>query len=369
MYEDFSKSVYIPTKEITKVNDHKEEDVGKYYQISPETLEKLPITYVQSRVKNTQPLVDEYERTLNYNMTREVPFNLVQSLKTKEGYGKITGVVGRKGTGKTACLNYLAQYGLEEDLLLISTQGLEFTHELKGFLESNDDRKEGVEIFDQTAFTQDWFVRLLENNGDILKQITLKSDYNDFDFFWEEGVVYDETYKKPEDTVQRTLYDLVDLGSRNISYSSDLLYKFVEEIYQIQEGEAKVLILVDDMNFWDHPSEFLHPYSVKPLPARQLSLVDALSKFTVKAPAQASVVFSLSQRGFMRNLEEHLSHTDQVVEMKPYTDKELLTTVRHYKISNLLEVPRHKMDMKWVAWMKGYSGAVPGEVFHLSCIL
>ena len=65
----------------------------------------------------------------------------------------------------------------------------------------------------------------------------------------------------------------------------------------------------------------------------------------------------------------YLSQADEVVEVKKYTDAELITALRHYKISNTFELPISKMDMRWVAWVKGFSGGVPGDVYHLASIL
>lgn len=302
-------------------------------------------------------------------MIRQVAWDSVNSVKNGSAVGTITAVMGRKGTGKTQCLNYLAQYGYESEKLVISTQGLEFTHEVLGFVESNDDRKEGVEIFDQPVYTKDWFGRLCANNESALKKIALKGDYSTFDFEWKEGEVTDERFVKEADTKQRTLYDLVSLGARNVATSADLLYRFVDEIYAISSSEPDVIVIVDDMNFWDHPSEFLHPRRVKPIPSRQLALVDAISKFTKEAPSRSSVFFTMSPRGFMRHGSQHLANANKIVEVEKYTDAELLTALRHYKISRLIEHPTERMDLKWVAWMKGFSGAVPLEVFALAKIL
>jgi len=344
------KAVYIHPKEGSMVSSHEERHVGKYYQISKEMLEKLPITYMQSRTKERQSLVDELERTLNYVMVRQVPWDLVQSMK--QGTGKLTALVGRKKCGKTTCMNYLAQYGTEQGHIVIATQGLEFSKETLGMLRSNDTRKSGVEIFDQPRFTMDWFARLNALNRNSFEKVVLKGDYSMFDFDWSADQVYDERHVKGADTKTRTVADLVDLAIRNPADAPSLLYRFVEEMYSLTPNEPQVLVLIDDMNFWEHPSEFVHPRTVKPIPSRQLALVDALSKFALKAPSNGHVVFSLSSEGFLRNGPTLLAPAQQIVEMTKYSDEELLTALRHYKTSNILEFPSNKMNMRWVAWMK-----------------
>jgi hypothetical protein len=273
--------------------------------------------------------------------------------------------MGRRGTGKTACLNYLAQYALERGWILLSTQGLEFPNELLGFIQPQEDS----DLFDQPRFTQDWFQRLQALNGDAFRTVPLKGDYSEFDFFWEEDQIIDERVTREVDTTERSLWDLVDLGSRNVADASKLLPRFIEEIYNLQADQPRVLCLIDDMNFWDHSSEFIDPRTVKPLPSRRLALVDAMAKFAEQTPPNATTAFSLSTHGFMRNGGAYLSQADEVVEMKKYTDAELLTALRHYKISNTFELPISKMDMRWVAWVKGFSGGVPGDVYHLASIL
>jgi hypothetical protein len=289
---DESKTVYLSRK--AAVLQHTEADVGKYYEIPAEIVAALPITHVQSHTKAKQPLKEEFERCLSYMMIRRVPWELAQKVKLPASLGTITALVGRRGTGKTACMNYLAQYALEQkDTILISTQGLEFPNEMKGFIKANNARRPDLEIFDQPLYTQHWFSLLLKANADVLAKVPLKGDFSAFDFKWQPDVVYDERYVREVDTEQRTLKDLAELGARNVDWAPDLLYRFVEEIYSLRANEPRVLVLVDDLNFWDHVSEFIHPGKVKPLPSRQLALVDAIARFTHKVTPCATQTQSL----------------------------------------------------------------------------
>lgn len=270
-------SVYLGPKPISS---HGSSDAGRYYSVDEELLKTIPPTIHRS-------MAGEYMGGGMYHMIRQPGLDIVQTLATVEAVGarnggklpyalnkRVFGLRGASGCGKSATLHYLAQYAREQSRsnpdrpwLLVATRGEEFTRETRGFIAPSL-TKPGV--FDQALYTMEFFANMLKTEGEALKRIKLKR-----------GAKYDDV-QWPEGAKGETLFDLVSLASTDREQAPRLLYDFTAELKRATE--VPVLVLLDDYNIWDQPTEFIEPLTYDKMHARRLALVDAFSWFAQKPP-------------------------------------------------------------------------------------
>lgn len=151
----------------------------------------------------------------------------------------------------------------------------------------------------------------------------------------------------------------------NLDIAGEIFYDFVEEIKLATE--VKTLVLIDDLNYWDHPSEFRLPSNpFKKIHARNLSMVDAFSAFQTQGPANGVSVFALSTNATMNMSRAHMENATYTVKTEVYTDNELRNAVTHYKVSNLIKAD---IDSFLFARVKGLTGGVPKDTFFDAALI
>lgn len=355
MDSDPTESLYTMTY---RVSEHQKQDIGRYYQLADGIKSQIPTALTNRHV------YEEINDSGGYLCVRPVMHETIARFNPEHKdslAGKSTAVVGRVGTGKSVLLHYAAQYALENQWILLSTNGLEFPYEKLGFIKPTaEPSRENLEdlIWHQPNYTQAWFKELISVNEVPFKRVTLKNQYGEL--FGEEG-----------QSANATLYDLVHVGAENIDSSVAVLDAFVAEIQQVTAEEPTVLTVVDDYNRWDEQSEFYEPIKVQRIPARQLGLVQAFDALIKQPPATGVSLFAPTSTGLLRHMQYHVAAADETVETAKYTDGELHSAVFHYTISSLISydtIPEG-IDKNFIGRVKMMTGSCPKEVYEFAMLL
>eukprot|EP00823_Brevimastigomonas_motovehiculus_P004310 TRINITY_DN281_c0_g1_i1.p1 TRINITY_DN281_c0_g1~~TRINITY_DN281_c0_g1_i1.p1 ORF type:complete len:516 (-),score=135.65 TRINITY_DN281_c0_g1_i1:167-1714(-) len=310
--------------------------IGTYVHVPD--LAKIPATL-------RKPIAAEMDRTGNYVFMRGPLFSALHQLKafsqTTTPSGYVMCMQGERGCGKSIGVATATTYAMQAGWLCLTTVGEEFPNDPFGLITVNKDKPT---IFDQSRLTLRFFRNLRDHQAATLKKIQLKC----------------RSYSLKSENVTRfvTLFDLVSHGSHSVTQSSEVLYDFVEEIRRTTE--TRVFVGIDNMNYWDQNSAFLHPKTFLPLPSRQLALVDAFSSFVTDPPVNGFVIFALTSGATMKFAKDYYKSANRLTHCLRYSDEELVKCLRHYRVSG---VHSNAVTPQVYTYMQAISGAIPVDAF------
>jgi len=161
------------------------------------------------------------------------------------------------------------------------------------------------------------------------------------------------------------LYGLCEQAMYNVEIAADIFYDFVQEIKLATE--IKTLVLIDNVNVWDHMSEFRDPVNpFKRIPARKLSMIDAFQTFQKTGPSHGLSVFAMASHATLNFGQKHMQEATYTVDQLVYTNDELKTVYLHYKASKMLKSDVNPFLM---ARVKGLTGCVPRDAFFDAALI
>lgn len=347
-----------------------EADVGKWFSCDEVLLTQYPLKNKWIN-KSVQELFDMSGK---YLMMRQPAFDLItafkdiMSNKKAEANGAVIGVYGPRGSGKSCTLHTLTQAALQHPnkWLVIGLNAREVVADHHGFLYPSPSR-DGVHM--QGRWCKNFFQNLLDTQGELLKQISLKRTYSyDWILRGETGhlIGMGEDARAQMDSVAttsvdgKTVHDLVTYGAGDSALAAECMYDFVEEC--ILANEVHILVSMDGINIWDEKSEFRDPANpFLKLDPRQLSAVNALSKFMRVGPQSGMSVFCTTSAATMNMSKTHMAAASYALEIPIYSNKEISQCVWHYKISKFLFA---EVDVFLLARVKGMTGGVPRDIFN-----
>ena len=126
-----------------------------------------------------------------------------------------------------------------------------------------------------------------------------------------------------------------------------------------------MLVLLDGVNAWDGGSEFVDAGNrCRPLPARRLATVDALSTFQHVAPSNGASVWCTTAHATPRALPQHLNlRKVHALQLRPYSLQQLERCLVHYHVSGAL---LQDVNRALVARVRNLSGAIPRIVRQIA---
>ena len=324
----------------TELAAHSRVDVNKYFLLTDAQQRMIPPQLLA-------PVAEELRLTGGYMQLHESYIPFIERLgRVHDGPSgraalmKPIGVHGSHGVGKSALLTYLSLWAKERGWLVVAVRADEFSMEKMGWIQPSSDRPS---IFEQPLYTQHWLNQLAASQPQLLSSIALKGSY---------------PFADPASC--RTLLDLIHMARDDAALATSVLYATVSELRSARE--VAVLVLMDNVNVWDGLSQFVDPDSrtARPLPARRLALVDALSTFQHVAPQLGASVFATTAHATKRNLHSHFN-TRKVrpVLLQPYSHRALQHALVHYHVSGVLIA---EVDAQLVGKVKMLSGAMPKDV-------
>lgn len=347
-----------------KLADVQEEDVGKWYLCREQDIGRLPLCLSIAHKMLFEATLSEHM------MIRQPTFDLIQVLNEikaedtqDSANGKSVGVHGPRGTGKSLTLNLVAQYALQNDWLLIACRGEDLVRDLLGFI-SPSEQKPG--IFEQNRYAREWCRYMLESQGNKLKRIKLKNKY---DYTWKSPETGTDALGLECEEEGVTLHDLATQATINVETAASVVYDIVKELELVEPEEMKVMVVMDNVNVWDQNSRFRFPDSPhKSIPARQLSMVDAFSRFMLPKPLGSGLsVWAITAGGHatLTQSQGHLAATDFAIGTSIYDDDEFVSSLSHCKTSKLIQ---SDVDPFFIARVKGLTGNVPRDVLFDACL-
>lgn len=344
--------LYAVTNRLSNLAD---DEVGKWVEILEEEFAKLPATL-------TKTLDDPFFMGGHYLMLRKEMQDVLEALREikngadENATGKSIGVFGPRGSGKTCLLNLVSLYAIQNDWLLFATNGEEFPRDIQGFITPSETRPG---IFNQDRNAVAFFKHHMETQGNKLKQIKLKRDY---DYAWMDRNAaagdFDDKDAPPA-PAPTDLWGLLDQAVLQPAIATHVFYDLVEELKL--STEVPVLVTIDNLNAWDQQSLFRRPDNAfKTIKARELSMVDAWSTFQTQGPGNGLSVFALTQHATLNMSRVHMEGADFALETSIYSDDELKHAVQHYKVGELIN---SEVDSFLLARTKGLTGGVPRDAF------
>jgi hypothetical protein len=223
---------------------------------------------------------------------------------------------------------------------------------------TNDIFGDQPHLFNQHEWTANWFKQFLKDshNAEIIKQVPLKHEYK----YSPKSI---DGSSLP-DVSPKTLAELAEAGF-NAHIAPVVLYDFLAEIRLMTE--FPVLVTIDNINDWDANSEFLHPRTVTPIPARNLSAIDAFSAFQRVAPTNGVSMFTYSSRATYKKLPLHFdTRYVQSHESPNYSAIESKHVIIHYSISNVFPNP---VDDQLISTLQLLSGNIGKELRRVSVLM
>ena len=331
----------------TELAAHSAVDVNKYFLLSEAQQRLLPSQLLP-------PMEEELRLTGGYMQVHDAYIPLIQRLaRVHDGRSgraallKPIGVHGSHGVGKSALLAYLSLWAKERGWLVVAVRADEFSMEKMGSLQASSERPA---IFEQPLYSQHWLSQLAAEQPEPLSRIAVKGHY---------------AFAAAAQC--RSLLDMLHIARDDASLATSVLYAAVSELRRARE--MPVLVVLDNVNVWDGASQFVDPDSrtARPLPARRLALVDALSTFQHVAPELGASVFATTAHATNGRLHEHFN-TRKVrpVLLQPYSHRALQHALVHYHVSGVLVA---EVDRQLVGKVKMLSGALPKEVKHAALAL
>lgn len=335
-----------------------DEDIGKFICLESD-VKKIP-----QKLQIT--LANPFEMTGEYLMLRQTMFDLIQVLKeinsdaAVSAKGSTVGIHGQRGGGKTALLNMLAVFAIQNDWLLLTTRGEDFVTDMAGAVSPSTTRPG---VFLQGRNSRAFLTDFIAKEAAKLRKVKLKRDYTGR--VWvnveliKSGVTLvgnqaREGAKQPE-----TVFELCEQGIYDLGMAAEIFRDVMEEIRLATE--IKTLVLIDNLNVWDQQSQFRDPENpFKTIPARGLSMVDAFQTFQKHGPANGLAVFALTSHATFNQSRKHLAEATYAMEQKVYTNDELKTAYLHFKATKML---KSEVSPYLLARVKGLTGGVPRDVF------
>jgi len=339
-----------------------EADVGKWYEVSKEDMEKIPQVIKKS-------LADPLEMGGSYLMLRQGDSDLLRALNEinsddaeESAAGATVGVYGPRGSGKTVTMNVLSMYAVQNDWLLLSTTADEFPTDHHGFIVPST-TKEG--IFEQRRYSSAYLKNLMKTQGYNLKKIQLKRSY---DYEWRDPEKVDTTVTEVDVAAYpapTNLYDLCKQGTIQEEIAALVFYDLVEEVKLATE--VKTMVVIDNINLWDQPSKFRRPENgFKHIYPRELSMVDAFGSFLKSGPSNGLTAFAMCSHATQNFGRKHLSEATYTIKQTIYSDAELKSAITHYKVSRLIFA---EVDAFLLARIKGLTGNVGRDVFFDAALI
>lgn len=346
-----------------------ETDVGKWFNVREELLLQHPL----SSKWISKSVAELFEMSGNYLMLRQPMYDLISTLKDitdspAAERGAVIGMYGARGAGKSVTLHSLNQAALQnsDKWLVIGFHARDVSADHFGFL-FPDPTREGTHM--QGRWCKDFFEKLIDTQGEVLKKVSLKRVYGyDWVLRGETGHLSEfeaEETKKQMDLVDtqtlagKTLHDIATYGANDSTLAGECFYDFVEEL--ILTDDIHTLVTLDGINLWDEKSEFRDPTNpFKKLQPRQLSAVNALSKFLTHAPKNGMSVFATTSANTQVMSKKYMKEADYALEIPVYSNKEISQAVWHYKVSRFVFA---EVDVFLLAKIKGMTGGTPRDVF------
>lgn len=342
-----------------------QEDVGKFICIEGD------VKHIPHSLRTT--LEDPFLMAGSYLLLRQPMFDLLQAATEiatdapVNAKGSAIGVHGQRGGGKTALLNMLAVFALQnfQDWLFLGTRGEEFMVDLHGGIKPST-RKPGV--FNQGRNSREYLRNLMATEGDKLKSVKLKRQY---DYPWinvaliNSGATIVGEQAREGAVAPTDLYGLCEQAVYDVELAADIFYDFIQEIKLATE--IKTMVLIDNLNVWDQMSEFRDPANpYKKIAARNLSMINAFQTFQSSGPVNGLSVFAMTSHATLNFGRKHLQEATYAVEQKVYTNDELKTAYIHYKASRML-----KSDLSpfLMARVKCLTGGVPRDAFFDAALI
>lgn len=334
------------------LKDFTQDDVGKWYLSQTKDTQQMPLCLSLATKFLFEACLSEHI------MVRQSAFDVMQALNQvgQGAEGRSIGVHGPRGCGKSTTLHLLAQYGFQNDYLVIANRGEDFVRDLLGFITPSSSR-EG--IFMQDRYAREWCKALLESQADKLRRIKLKNKY---DYPWKSPPDGPEALGLSCEQRGQTLHDLCTQAALDTDKAGEIVYEVVAELQLATVDECKVLVILDNINVWDMPSQFRRPEcAYKNVHSRELSMVDALGHFQRVGPSSGMSVFAITAGGYatLNQSQKHLAEADYTVQVGAFSDDELVACMAHCKASNLIT---SDVDPFFIARVKGLTGNVPRDV-------
>jgi len=347
-----------------------ESDVGKWFQCDEGLLVQHPLN---SKWIN-KSVHDMFDMTGKYMMMRQPSFDLISALNeiavnADAERGAVIGVYGRPGVGKSCTLHTLNQAALQDPdkWLTIGFHARDVCVDHFGFLFPSTTR-EGKHY--QGRWCKNFFTNLLETQGNLLKKVSLKREYT-YDWILRGETAHLTPIELEQAKLQmdagetdklegKTLHDIAVFGRNDSAIAGECFYDFVEEV--LLADEIHTLVTLDGINIWDEKSEFRDPGNpFKKLECRQLSAVDAVSKFMTQAPKNGMSVFATTSSATLNMSKKHMADATYALEVPAYSSQELSNCIWHYKTSRFVFA---EVDVFLLARIKGMTGGVAKEVFN-----
>jgi hypothetical protein len=226
--------------------------------------------------------------------------------------------------------------------------------------------KEGV--FNQGRNSRAYLRNLMTTQPAKLKKIKLKREYN---YPWlnvellNSGATLIGDQAREGAVAPTDLFGLCEQAMYNVEIAADIFHDFIQEIKLATE--LKTLVLIDNVNVWDHMSEFRDPANpYKKIPARKLSMINALQTFQTAGPSNGMSVFCMTSHATLNLGRKHMQEATFTMEQKVYSNDELKTAFLYYKASKML---KSEVNPFLLARVKGLTGSVPRDVFFDAALI
>lgn len=277
-------------------------------------------------------------------------------------------ISGARGVGKSSALFYaaLAAKQSAEESIILHVNASKIINDQPGLLTPST-RREGA--FEQGMFAAKWMNDIVSKNADLLSRIPLKRAESVAFFHTKRKAT--QGYVAKAEVEEEVVDGAAILASGDVPSLSEFVTEsltqrkapeavwehFFEELKQIDE--APIVLLIDDLNAFDHLTPFHDPaHHYKKLDANRLALVQDILELHQTNLKRGISIAATTSGWTQKNIAER-ARGKFFVEVKEFSLEEVQNALEHYSVSSLLyATPDNNTLAKFVAISGGRARAI-----------
>lgn len=365
-----------------QIQENVEKYYGNYINIPIDTIPP----YLRKDIKK------EYDLCGEYMMIRPYSSDIIYSLmhtkiekinELKNFYGlqikpskakqlNLHLLTGNRGNGKTFTLLHAISFAKKNNWAVLGICMEKLTRSRIGNI-----RKSSIssELFDQPYTIRQFF----DDNWDYMKEpfskLILKGDYSNIPWKKSKFIesIYPSNYTNLSHTnrypfpdpnripqpsnIPKTGSDLIALGA----WRTDLtMFIFQALIFEMQyTTDIPCLIAIDNINYIDQITEYLHPIHYSNIFGRHLLAPYILLQSLRKTPRYGATIISLTSKATMKNIDDYIFISGNNHQVCGYTSNEIQCALEHYKVSKAICAP---LTVSYLRNVEAITGSVPQDL-------
>lgn len=221
--------------------DHKSQEIGRYYRISPQT--KKQLFALGGFPKTYEKQIKTFGETCV--MIRNPALEIINYIKSSDLSRPTVRYVlyGKKGVGKSITLAHILHYGHENDFILVHVPWVPNWYKKPKEKASSATHEN---CFDLPIDAAGWLIHFKSQNAALLEKLDMKCSK---DYVWS---------KRETTAAGAPLMELVDHGITRIKFACDIIAVLLEELkLQSTQGKCKTMVGIDGYNAMFRPTTYI----------------------------------------------------------------------------------------------------------------